>query len=210
MVRNPGFTLLELMIAMSILAVVSLLAFVAVASSAESASAADAQSIVQQNVRDAITAMTREIQLSAKQGDDSLIPVLQPLQVNANPTANSPIEVVFQVPRDGSGRLWTNPIRFRYITEDANNNALLDAGEDGDGDGELARRIVRLEDRNGDGDTLDAGEQSTVAGANDLSNVQFAINGDVLQITLSATKLFGRRRTNPATATATTRLYLLN
>ena len=208
--RTQGFTLVELMISVAILVVVTGLGLVALQSSTTSIAVAKAKGDVQRSVRDIMTGLTRELQLASKRSDDSLSPPLLPLAVNTSPATGSPVEVVFQVPADGSGRNWSNPIRFRYLNEDANGNGRLDNGEDLDSDGVLARRIVRIEDRNGDGDTADAGEVTPVGAVNDLSNVQFTLNGDVLYITVAASKLVGVRRTNPVRARATSSIYLLN
>jgi prepilin-type N-terminal cleavage/methylation domain-containing protein len=208
--RTQGFTLVELMISMAILVVVTGLGLVALQSSTTSIAVAKAKGDVQRSVREIMTALTRELQLASKRSDDSLTPPLLPLAVNATPASGSPVEVEFQVPVDGSGRNWSNRIRFRYVNEDANGNGRMDGEEDLDSDGVLARRIVRIQDRNGDGDTADTGEVTPVGAVNDLSNVQFTLNGDVLDITVTATKLVGVRRTNPVTARATGSIYLLN
>ncbi|GMW00047.1 MAG: hypothetical protein AMXMBFR84_11850 [Candidatus Hydrogenedentota bacterium] len=205
--RRYGFTLLELLITVALLAVVSLLGFVAVQSSVASAGTAAAKSDVQQAVRDVMAIMVTELQTAAKADNDALNPPLDRLAVTANPAANCPIEVSFQVPLDGTARNWSNRIRFRHYDEDANNNEWLDSGEDVNGDGVLTRCIWRMEDTNGDG-TPD--ETREVGGANCISNVQFVLNGNVLTITLTATQLLPGFRQNPVTATTSTDVYLLN
>ncbi len=211
--RNAGFTLLELTIATSILSVVALMAFVAVQASTNSVLVAEASGLTQANVRDALQQMAGELQLSAKVANPSLNPPLERVRVETNPAPASPMQLVFQVPLDDSGRSWSTPIRYRFVNEDVNGNGRRDslaAEPDVDGDGLLTRRLVRLQDLNGDGDTNDPGEMRTVAGANDISNVQFAITDDVVTVTLTSTRLVGTRRTNPITATVTSRVYLLN
>jgi len=208
--NRAGFTLLELIIVAALLAIVSVLGFVATASSSESATVAKALADVQSEVRDLMTVLTQELQLAAKRADQSVVPPVEPLQVVANPALQSPVEIVFQVPTNTTGSTWSTPIRFRYITEDVNNNAVLDPGEDVDGDGLLTRRLVRLQDLNGDGLFDSAGEQQTLGGANNIAAFTVVVNGDTVDLTLTASKRIGARRTNPATATLTQRVFLLN
>src|SRR5690606_10240154 len=103
----------------------------------------------------------------------SLDPPLFPIEIKQNPVPSSPVELIFQVPAGNSGRKWSPRIRYRFINEDVNGNSWLDAGEDLDGDQQLSRRIVRIQDTNGDGDTTDPGETRPLGTANALSNVQF-------------------------------------
>lgn len=208
--RPYGFTLLELIIVAALLAIVSVLGFVATASSSESANVAKALADVQSEVRDVMTVLTQELQLAAKTANPATVPPVEAVRVVTNPAALSPIEIVFQVPTDTTGNSWSTPIRFRYLTEDANNNAVLDPGEDGDGDGLLTRRIVRLQDVDGNGAFDSPREQQIVGGANNISAFQINVNGDTVDISLTASKRIGTRRTNPAVATLNQRIYLLN
>lgn len=205
-----GFTLMELMMVAAILAVVGALGLAALQTSSTSLATASAKALVQDDLRDALASMKQELQLSAKTADDSLLPPLQAVAVVANPAPRCPTEIVFQVPTDATALRWTNPIRFRFYNEDTNANGVLDAGEDGDGDRTLSRRILRLEDTNGDGDTADPGERSVVAGANNVSNVRFGVNNGVVTVTLTAGKLQGRDRSHPITANVSTDIYLQN
>lgn len=202
--------MLELMIALGIIAIISMLGMTALESSTLAMSSSQSKEEVQSNIRDAISAMTRELQLASKATDDSLSPPLEQVTINLNPAPNSPVEIVFQTPTDGTGFRWSQPIRFRYVNEDSNGNGRLDNGEDADGDGALTRRIVRIQDRNGNGTTTDPGEETPVAGANDLTNAQFARNGDVVTITLTSQKFLGMRRSNPVSATVSHDVYLQN
>ena len=151
-------------------------------------------------------------------GDGSLRPPHDASRVDdlpatcAAPAPGCPVELVFQVPLDGTRLLWSSPIRFRYINEDTNGNAALDPGEDVDGDGALTRRIVRMQDINGDGDEDDPGEQRPLAAANDLSDVQFALDADhsLLTIRLEASARTSGRRMERVTAAVTSRVYVCN
>ncbi len=194
----------------AILAIISILGISALQTSSAALVTSSTKSVVQDNLRDALAAMKQEIQLASKTPDDSLLPPLEAVEVNANPAAKCPTEIVFQTPEDNTALRWSNRIRFRYYNEDTNANGLLDSGEDSDGDGTLSRRILRLEDKNDDGDTADPGEQSTIAGANNLSNVQFVLNNNVVTITLTSQKLQGLDKTQPVTATVSTDVYLQN
>lgn len=208
--HRAGFSLVELLIAVTIVSMIAVIGLMALQSSNTSIAVAQAKAEAQANVRDVLLAMTGEIQLAAKQADDSLSPPLQPVEIVNNPAPASPVEVIFQTPLDATGLNWSGRIRFRFINEDANGNSFLDPGEDLDRDGVLSRRIIRIEDRNGDGDTADAGEMVSVADANNLSNVQFLLNNDVLTINATAAKLIGMRRDNPVMVAASARVYLLN
>jgi hypothetical protein len=159
-----------------------------------------------------MAAIIAEAEIAARQGDNSLIPPLEEIEVIQNPVPGSPVELRLQVPLDGSRQRWSSPIRFRYMNEDLNRNALLDAGEDTDGDGALTRRIVRIQDINMDGDTADIGEARPVGGCNDLSDVEFALNDDnsILTITLTATARVDGRRPTLVSETVSARVYVCN
>lgn len=208
--NKHGFTLMELMVVIAVLAIVGVLGITAVHTSSSALDTASAKSVVQDNLRDTLARMKAELQLAAKRPDPSLLPPLQAVAVNANPAPKCPTEIVFQTPEDDTALRWTNPIRFRFYNEDTNGNGLLDSGEDTDGDRSLSRRILRLEDKNGDGDTNDAGERTVVAGANNLSNVQFAINNNVVTVTLVSRQFQGMDKTHPIEATVSTDIYLQN
>ncbi|MGI6460372.1 MAG: PulJ/GspJ family protein [Candidatus Hydrogenedentales bacterium] len=210
--KDAGFTLVELMIAMSLLALIGIMSFVAIETAANSAALALAKDRVQSSVRDTMTALISEAELAAKQGDNSLIPPLAGIEIIQNPVPGSPVELCFQVPLDGTRQRWSTPIRFRYMNEDLNGNALLDAGEDKDGDGALTRRIVRIQDINRDGDTSDPGEIQPVGGCNDLSSVEFTLNHDhtILTITLGATARVEGRKPTLVSETVSARVYVCN
>ncbi|HRI87865.1 MAG TPA: prepilin-type N-terminal cleavage/methylation domain-containing protein [Candidatus Hydrogenedentes bacterium] len=208
--NNRGFTLVELMMVVAILSIVSVLAILALQSSSSAMATAASASEVQGNVREALTAMKRELQLASKTPDDSLIPPLSAVRIVENPAVQSPVEIIFQVPRDGTGLRWSNDIRFRYVNEDVNNDGVLDSGEDVNGDGTLTRRIMRLEDVNGDGDTNDAGESRPLAGVNNLIDVDFAMNGNVITVTLQSGKHLAGRTDQEIMSTVSTDIYLQN
>lgn len=208
--ESRGFTLMELLISTGILTIICVLSFVALQSSTVALATSNSKSEVQSNLRDTMTAIRNELQLAAKSADATLVPALAATAINANPAALCPTEIVFQKPRNATGKLWTAAIRFRFYNEDANNNGVLDNGEDVDHDRTLSRRIIRIEDKNGDGDTADPGERAILAGANDLSNVTFALNNNVVTVTLTSRKFLSGRHDHPVTMTVRSDIYLQN
>lgn len=192
-----GFTLLELLLAMSILGVVSMLSFVAIRSSHETVSLSDAKAEIQSNLRDTMQALTSELELAFAETeipDDPEAPEdVEPIRVS--PDAKS---VTFQrpVPADNAaGYVWSSPITFTFVNEDLPSetgepNARLDGGEDVNGDGVLNRQIVRTED----------GQSMVVGAANNLSDATFTLVDNIaaednrkttLRIRLEASKRHG-------------------
>ncbi|HEO72164.1 MAG TPA: hypothetical protein ENN80_12955 [Candidatus Hydrogenedentes bacterium] len=167
---TEGFTLIEVVIAMAITMVVMALGTAVVRISAQSLKASEAKSIAQDNVRAVMAEMAHELELAATESS--------PPDVYALRISNDPPEVTFQIPADLSGDNWSNPITYRYINEDTNQNAKLDPGEDEDGDGVLSRRIVRIQ----------SGQERPLGSANNIEDVQFDLDdsGSVLSITLAA------------------------
>ena len=208
---RDGFTLIELSLSTAVLAVVAGLVFIVMLASTQSVEVADAKALAQSNVRDVLAAMTPELMLAAKDDDGAVNPPVTGLRVTQNPAPPTGlVEVLFQTPLDGTGTNYSTTIRFRYINEDLNDNNVLDEGEDLDNDSTLTRRVLRMQDRNGDGDTADAGEAEPIGGANHLSDVQFVLNNDALTVTVEASVPFGERPEEPATARATSVVYLMN
>ena len=207
---TKGFTLLELVIVMGLLTIFGLLALVAVSGATEATVLADAKTRTQSDLRQVILLMSDELQLASKTPNPALTPPLQAVRINRDISPNVPVEIVFQRPLDGSGARWSRPVRFRFFTEDINGNAMLDPGEDIDGDGVLSRRILRLEDINGDGTFNGPGETVQVGTANNLAAVDFQLEGDRVVITATANKLVGNRTDFPVTSEVTSTIYLLN
>lgn len=201
MTKKTGFTLVELTVSTTILTVVSALMFLVMQSSTSAIGLAEAKETAQGALRDTLGAMTQELQLASKATNAALVPPLQALQVV------NPQEIVFQVPVNSFGTVWSTPITYRFVNEDAGehegaNNGRLDEGEDVDGDGALTRRVLRIQD----------GNARPLVPCNDLSSVQFALNAtnDVLAIMLTASKATQNRRHDLSCATATSQVYLQN
>jgi hypothetical protein len=169
------------------------------ATSAEMVSSAKLQA--QASLRDVLRDMTNEIQLAAKKDNTVLNPPVKALSVV------SPTQIVFQIPADSLGSTWSTPITYQFVNEDtgrgsATKNGLLDTGEDANNDKALTRCITRTQ----------GGKARVIAAANNLSNVQFALNGtkDVLTITVSASKATNNRRHDLISVTASSQVYLQN
>lgn len=205
-----GFTLLELVVTVGLLSIVGLLGFMAMASSGQAMQVAETAGRIQNDLRETLMLMNEELQLAAKVGDDSLDPPLFPVTIVANPTATSPVEIQFQVPTGNSGRRWSQIIRYRYVDEDVNGNSWLDTGEDVDVDLQLTRRILRIQDINGDGDFTDSGETRSLGTANALSDVSFQLNNGVVTVNLGAAKKASQDAPHAQEAAVSGQIYLLN
>lgn len=212
-----GFTLLEVLVTSAILIVVGVLGFVAVLSATSSVSLAQAKAEAQDCVREALDAMTREVELAARPRGSEEPPL--PAGVSGlEVLSGSEVGVEFQVPLDAAGANWSNTIRYQFFDEDQNDNCLLDSGEDEDGDGLLTRRVVRMEDADGDGSFDGAGETRPIGGANAVSDCQFALNQGMLTITLTADVRIpgtahyegGDTRHHTVPLTMASRVFLLN
>lgn len=222
--KSKGFSLLELMIATGILTIVIGIGYVAITASAASADLAEAEGLALQSLRDTLDVMADEVQYAARWDDNSVNPPILGAAVNEDPAANSPVELVFQVPAGATPQTWGPPITYRFIHEDSVpdgedvGNGVLDDGEDLDGNGLLDRHILRLQDLNGDGDTDDAGESRRIGGANQVSGVRFEFMNmgtfgqgpRRLRITVTAVQPFGRDDSLAVRQEATRTVSLLN
>ena len=193
-VRNKGFTLLEMTLAMALTVIVALLGLTALRTSIRTVALADAKDTVQRNLRDVLAEVTAEVQLAASQDDAPTVYAIRTV-------GEAQAEIVFQVPLDNAGANWSTPITYRFVNEDANGNGKLDEGEDADGDGALARHIARVQDD----------VTRVVAAANNVSQARFVLNDTrkMLTVTLTASKLAGMGGA-PAEGSTTTRILILN
>lgn len=237
--RNKGFTLIETMIATGLLSVLSLLMFTAVQASINSTRVANAETRVQNNIRETLPDMIREIELGA-----TAETAAGTLGVTGITVFRDGVDmdwgiagdlVVFQIPLDNAGAAWSQPIQYRFINEDINDNGILDVGEDtidaedptadGNGDGILTRCIVREQDIDSNGDFDGAGERRIIGAANELDDVVFTLNltGDILTVTLRSRQVMEnsgrivtleggeqRMEAHATVAEATTQVYVLN
>jgi len=106
---HSGFTLLEVSISMAILVVVSLLTFVVTQSSTSAIAVSGAKEMAQASVRNSLADMASELALASKKSNVGLTPPLEALRVV------SPTEIVFQVPADKNGTVWSAPITYQFI-----------------------------------------------------------------------------------------------
>jgi type II secretory pathway pseudopilin PulG len=212
--RREGFTLVELVVSLTILMIITALGFGATMSSVQSVSTSQAKEIVQGQVRDVLQEVSREVQLAAKVSNVSLTPPLAALEVK-----NGGSEISFQIPLNNAATVWSTPITYRLINEDlpdANGygNAKLDPGEDKDwgkgADRLLTRSLVRIQD----------GVWRNIAGATDLSTNSrdtnnviipvFSLSNGVLTVTVSSTRSLSTRETLVVRASASTQIFIQN
>jgi type II secretory pathway component PulJ len=202
--------LLELMIVISILTFIGVFFYIALQSSTVSMATAAAKADVMDELRNTMLVVKRQLQMAAKQDDDSLDPILEGVEIVENPVEGSPVEIGFQIPLDDTGLTWSERIRFRFVNEDLNGNDYLDSGEDLNGDGMLTQQIVRIQDLNGDGHIDPDDEIFPIGASNNITDVQFTRNAEVVTIRLTARKRTTTRDATPVTATLVGRVYLMN
>lgn len=193
---NKGYTLVELSISMGILSIVSLLGWVVINTSNQAAQMTNANAAVQSNLRDCFGAISAEVrQAYSERVVDS---DMAPDDVTAISVSDDGSSITFQIPQPSETEpvpVASQPITIAWVNEDLSlptdpGFAKLDPGEDADGDGVLARRLVRTQ-----------GNDSRILGAsNDLSNVLFELVPSAntasdrlttLRITLQSAKRFG-------------------
>ncbi len=195
---TKGFSLIELMIAVSILSIVSLLGWVALHTSTQQTSLAAAQSGAQQAVRSVAMLLSEEIEVASAADRENVNPPVTGLRINSpcmadpdglvnNGGTSCETEVVFETPPDVTGTPWTK-VRIRYINEDENGNGKLDAGEDVNADQRLNRGFYRIEDRDGDGGVSESGDMVLLGSTNSIVAASFALseNGQVVTLQLTA------------------------
>lgn len=191
--KQAGFTLLEMLVSVSILTVVSLLTFVALQSSTQSNIVSAAKEEVGANLRDALLALNAEVRQAytarTVDADPPIAPedafaitvinngrglrycVPEPSPTSPIPGASAPIEIIFENEDIAGGAP----------------NGLLEDGEDLNGDGALTRRLVRREN----------GVDRYLGSANNISDVLFSLEENsaaasttlnTLTVTLSGSK----------------------
>lgn len=190
-----GFTLVEILVSMTILSVVSLLGFIAIRSSYESQTLIEAQGEIQSDLRNVMAALHADLELAYAQ--PKMISVndpegVEPIRVS---TDGKTVTYFRPVPDNSAqGFQWQGPFTLQFLDEDLDDgsggNARLDSGEDANGDGMLNRQILRVF----------GGDETPLGGANNIADVQFELiaNADPadnrntrLRIRLIATKHYG-------------------
>lgn len=164
--KSHGYTLLESIIATSILSIVSLLGFIVLKSSNDAAQLTSAKVDVQNNLRDTMSVLTRELREGVTKATTELTGA--PEGLSAVALDGEGTEIVFQIPDPQPGQTqiaYSTPIRFQLQFEDGNGNGKLDPDEDENGDGVLTRRVVRIQD----------GVTTPIASANNIDSVEFIL-----------------------------------
>src|SRR5438128_283085 len=135
--QTPGFTLIELMVTISILFVIGLLGYIALKSSNETTELAQAKSEVDGELHHVMNELTSELELAKAPPPFTAIdknPGIANISVSADKHS-----VTFQRPitQDTSTAwTWSNPVTFRWDNEDLGTppNGKLDSGEDKNND----------------------------------------------------------------------------
>jgi len=191
--KSYGYSLLEVMVASTILGVVSLLGFVVLKSSNEAAQLSTAKVDVQNHLRDSMAVMTGELREAVSSETTNRTGAPEGLYaVSVDETGGS---ITFQVPEAVAGEeqfAYSSSITYSLENEDANGNGRLDEGEDSNDDGVLTRRIVRTQD----------GVEVPVASANSIDTVTFLLVANQAagnnQLTTVNIQMTGSKRYGPA------------
>ncbi len=215
--RRHGFSLLEITIAISILSIISMLGYVMLISSTESAQLAQAKAEVQGNLRDVMGELTSALREAYTARTVNAAPPIAPEDTAAIRVSEDGQSVTFQVPVaiDDPSRVQSSaPITFLLQNEDTYEseigfNAVLDGGEDTNGDGVLTRRIARIE----------GGQEVPVGVANNISACTFQLlpsedSGNnqltTLRIWLEASKSYGLSPPTLVRGELESRIHLAN
>ncbi len=221
--KDDGFTLIELIVSMAILAILSLMLIVPIRMSMTASSITLSKDRSLSGVRDVLRVIRRELEMGSAGGPSAPIGVVEAKvrQDGKTVAAGEPgNEITFQIPlsmdpEDATG--WSLPITYRLLNEDVNGNGLLDSEEDVDGDGALTRRVLRLQDIDGDDETIDF---QVLGGTNSVASLTFSLNADkdIVTVVIASTAAIGGtiyeedgdRKTLQTGAQITTQIYLLN
>lgn len=190
-VGERGFTLIELLIVVVLITIILTLVEGAFRTSLRVMETANSRGQAISSLNQVLWVMSSELETAAREVGDAVDSVAaisvtdDGAPVAAGVSGN---QVNFQFPTGLD--TWTQPLQYRFINEDANDNAILDAGEDTNGDGRLTRRIERV--------NLTSGIVEPVGGSNDIADVQFRLDEDneVLTIFILSTREVAGTRTN--------------
>ncbi len=195
--RKQGFTLLELMMSMSVMLIVSMLGYYVLKASTDSAELAKTKDEVQACLRDTLTALTADVREAYTQRTVNPVPPVAPAGAQAIAVGTGGTSLVFYLPvptGDANFIRSSSAITIAFQNEDGASggtvNAVLDPGEDQNHDRVLNRRLIRTQN----------GQTTALGAANDLSQATFVLlknqnsrddNMTSLQVTLEATKMYG-------------------
>lgn len=169
-----GYSLLELLIATSILLVVSSLSMIVIQSSTESNVMGAAKEQVNADLRGTMLAVTSEVRQAYTDRTVDSDPPMAPEDAFAVSVQDGGRELRFSVPRASTTSAVPEPsppVTIRFENEDSNGNGLLDAGEDSNGDGVLTRRLVRIE----------GADTRVIGAANNIADVRFTLEASLAE-----------------------------
>ncbi|HOQ88845.1 MAG TPA: prepilin-type N-terminal cleavage/methylation domain-containing protein [Candidatus Hydrogenedentes bacterium] len=207
--QRHGFTLLELMMAMAVLGIVALISGSVYVSTYRSTLINSAANDLQREVRDALSALNAEVQFAVKPARPGLTLPAGAQEITVSPDGRT---VTYVVPTDLTGQNFSDPITIAFETEDTPipenvneefGNAVLDSGEDQNGDGILNRRLVLSRDD----------ETRALGSANSLADVTFSLSpdGSMLIVNVTATRrIRGAGLDQLIRFNTTSNIYLMN
>ncbi len=189
MVREstPGFSLMELMVAMAVFSVIMVVSSVVWVSALNLWEAEQSQGELTSGLRSTAWRMSQELASAVAADRASLEPPVAGLIIDPGPGA----AITFQKPLSTDETQWSGLITIRHRNEDENGNLKRDYGEDLDENGVADRVVERLEDLNGDGAFTGSGE-TTVLGRS-IDAMAVALAGDQLTVTLTARTMGSRQ-----------------
>lgn len=197
-IRALGFTLIEVTISATLIATISLLSFLALQSSVKSASLSYVQNEIDSDLRNTFNELSELVKQAYTEVTTNVTPPVAPPGAEAIQLQNNGQSLRFFVPVPVNTPEFvqsSQPILVQYENEDRSSegvppNAILDVGEDTNGDGALTRRLVMIQGDN----------RRVIGSANCISNVEFQLLPDrsdkentptLLYIYLEGTKRMG-------------------
>ncbi len=195
---NYGFTLIEATISVALMGIISLLSFLALQSSVKSSSLSFVQNEIDSDLRNTYNELSELVKQAYTEASTNVTPPISPAGAEAIQVQNNGRGLRFFVPvpvNNSSFIRSSQPILVQHENEDRASggvapNAILDAGEDTNGDRTLTRRLVLVEGNN----------RRVIGSANCISNVEFQLLPDrsnsnnlptLLYIYLEGTKRMG-------------------
>ncbi|HOQ32515.1 MAG TPA: prepilin-type N-terminal cleavage/methylation domain-containing protein [Candidatus Hydrogenedens sp.] len=196
--RIFGFTLIEVTISIALMGIISLLSFLALQSSVKSSSLSYAQNEIDSDLRNTFNELSELVKQAYSEVSTNVTPPTAPAGAEAIQVQNNGKGLRFFIPVPVNTPAFlqsSQPIVVQYENEDRSSegvppNAILDDGEDTNGDRALTRRLVMVQENN----------RRVIGSANCISNVEFQLLPDrsdkentptLLYIYLEGTKRMG-------------------